>query len=137
MLSLMKNFVNAFDLLARPSCSVSVLFHTSGKKKSPRVDRTQRMEDFWIQPPPLSTVPSSLSDPTGSCRGSCRHSLCGDEQTASAPASRLPGWERAHLVVQLKSCPDWTAVKTPFWKKIKDKNQTTRVWERRLGRSAR
>lgn len=35
-----------------------------------------------------------------------RPSLCGDKQTASALASRLPGWERAYLVVQLKSCPD-------------------------------
>lgn len=94
------------------------------------------MEDFWVQPPPLSTVPSSLSDPTGSCRGSCRPSLCGDEQTASPLASRLLGWERAYLVVQLKSCPDWT-VKTPFWNKIKDKTQTTLVWERQLGRGAR
>lgn len=32
MLSLMKNFVNAFDLLTSPSCSVNVLFHASGKK---------------------------------------------------------------------------------------------------------
>ena len=80
---------------------------------------------------------SSHSDPTGSCQSGCRPLLCGDEQTASALASRLPGWERTHLVVQLKSCPGWTALKTPLWKKVKDKNQTTRVWERQLGRSTR
>lgn len=32
VLSFMKNFINAFDLLTSPSCSVSVLSHASGKK---------------------------------------------------------------------------------------------------------
>ena len=75
----------------------SVPFHASGKKIS-----KSRQGTKWVHTLHLSAVSSPFSDPTGSCQGGSEPSLCGDKQTASAPVSRPPGWERAHLVVQLR-----------------------------------
>lgn len=52
------------------------------------------MEDFWVQPPPLSAVPLHSQTPQGAARAATslsRPSLCGDKQTASALASVFLG----------------------------------------------
>lgn len=70
MLSFMKNFINAFDLLTSPSCSVSVLFFSrKWKKKSQSSQDTKNGGLLGSATTSLNCSLFTLQTPQGAARG--------------------------------------------------------------------